>query len=96
MTDKPKSPHLVLLVSLIPGAGHVMLGQSQRGLTFIFFMVILGWVSYRMMPETASFFSRHVGGIFIYGLSILEAYRIAKLRALTHAKPSQSNHDQNR
>jgi hypothetical protein len=81
MSEKSANPKLVLLASLIPGAGHVMLGQAQRGLTFIFFTVVLGWVSVRLMPETASFFSRHAGGIFIYGLSILDAYRIARLRA---------------
>ena len=42
---KPKHPLLVFAVSLIPGAGHVLLGQAQRGLMFIFFMTILGWIS---------------------------------------------------
>ncbi len=81
---KPKNPKLVLLASLVPGAGHVVLDQQQRGLTFIFFMVILGWVSLRLMPETASFFSRHVGGVLIYGFSVLDAYRIAKVREIQY------------
>ena len=83
MSDKPLNPRLVLAASIVPGAGHVWLGQPQRGLTFIFFMVILGWVSLRLIPEQMSFFSRHVGGIFIYGISILDAYKTAKLRELT-------------
>jgi hypothetical protein len=78
--EKPKKAKLVLLASLVPGAGHVMLGMQQRGLTFIFFIVILGWVSLRLMPDTASFFARHVGGIFIYGISILDAYKIARIK----------------
>lgn len=83
MNDKPLNPRAVLAASIIPGAGHVWLGQAQRGLTFIFFMVILGWVSLRLIPEHMSFFSRHVGGIFIYGVSILDAYKTAKIRELT-------------
>lgn len=82
MSDKPVNPRKVLAAALIPGAGHVMLGQAQRGLTFIFFMVILGWISTKFMPDTASFIGRHIGGVFIYGMSVLDAYRTAKVRAL--------------
>jgi hypothetical protein len=31
------------------------------------------------MPDTASFFARHVGGIFIYGISVIDAYRSARI-----------------
>jgi hypothetical protein len=78
--DKPSHPHLVLLASIFPGAGHVMLGLPQRGLMFLFFTVVFGWVSLKIMPVDKSFFTRHAGGIFMYGLSILDAYRIARLR----------------
>lgn len=71
-----KKPILVLAASLVPGAGHVLLGQAQRGLMFIFFMTILGWISTKIMPETASFVGRHIGGIFIWGMSIIDAYRL--------------------
>lgn len=80
MSTTPVHPLKVLAAALIPGAGHVLLGQAQRGLTFLFFMVVLGWVSYRLMPETATFIGRHIGGVFIYGISILDAYRTARLR----------------
>jgi hypothetical protein len=78
MTE-PRNPRLVLLASIIPGAGHVLLGQSQRGLTFLFFIVILGWVSVKLMPDHASFIGRHIGGVFIYGVSILDAYKRARI-----------------
>ncbi len=81
--SKPKSPYRVLAASLVPGAGHVLLGLPQRGLVFLFFTIILGWVSLRVMPETASFFTRHVGGIFIYGISILDAYKLARIKWVT-------------
>jgi hypothetical protein len=84
MNKKPTSPYLILAAAIIPGAGHVWLGMAQRGLMFLFFTIILGWVSVKLMPEHMSFFSRHVGGVFIYGISILDAYRIAKLRSTHH------------
>ena len=31
------------------------------------------------MPETASMFARHVGGIFIYGMSVIDAYKLARV-----------------
>jgi hypothetical protein len=82
MSNKPLNPRLVLAASLIPGAGHVWLGMAQRGMMWLFFTIILGWVSVKIMPDHMSFFSRHVGGIFIYGISILDAYKIAKLRSM--------------
>ena len=71
-----KKPILLFVASLIPGAGHVWLGQAPRGLMFIFFMTILGWISTKIMPESASFIGRHIGGVFIWGMSIIDAYRI--------------------
>jgi hypothetical protein len=77
---KPKHSLLVFVVSLMPGAGHVLLGQAQRGLMFIFFMTILGWISLKLMPENASFIGRHIGGVFIWGMSIIDAYRLNQNR----------------
>ncbi|MCB1380078.1 MAG: hypothetical protein KDK89_17170 [Alphaproteobacteria bacterium] len=80
MTDKPRNPYAVLAAALIlPGAGHALLGRAQRGLMFLFFTVILGWISLRIMPPDASFFTRHVGGIFIYGLSVIDSYKTARI-----------------
>jgi hypothetical protein len=76
---KARHPYLVLVASLIPGAGHVLLGQAQRGLVFLFFIIILGWVSLRIMPVDKSFFTRHAGGIFLWGISVLDAYKIARI-----------------
>ena len=80
MSDKPINPYLALAASLlVPGGGHVLQGKPQRGLMFLFFTVVLGWVSVRLMPETASFFARHVGGIFIYGISVIDSYKLARV-----------------
>ena len=84
MTDAatpPSNPYLVLASAIVlPGSGHVMLGLPARGLQFLFFMVILGWVTTKVAPPDASFIGRHAGGFLIYALSILDAYRIARVR----------------
>lgn len=86
MSTKPINPIKILSASLIPGAGHVLLGLPYRGLTFIFFIIMFGWISTKLMPTTATFIGTHVGGIFIYGMSVLDAYRIAKIRYLIGEK----------
>jgi hypothetical protein len=96
MSNKPINPYWALAASLlVPGGGHVLQGKPQRGLMFLFFTVVLGWVSVRLMPETASFFSRHVGGIFIYGISVIDSYKLARVNWETwkhaqHGKDSGS------
>jgi len=81
MTPAPRNPRLVLLAAVVlPGSGHVLQGRAPRGLMFLFFTIILGWASSHVMPETASFFGRHIGGIFIYGMSIIDAYKWSKVK----------------
>lgn len=67
-------------------------GRPQRGLMFLFFMVILGWASNHVMPETASFFGRHIGGLFVYGISVIDAYKWSKVKWETskHANPGHT------
>lgn len=79
--EAPRNPHGVLAAALVlPGAGHVLLGLSQRGLMFLFFIIVLSWAGSHVMPEDASFFGRHIGGIFVYGLSVIDAYKTARIR----------------
>jgi hypothetical protein len=80
MTRKPWNPYLVLVGAvLLPGSGHVMLGVPTRGLVFLFFIILLGWVSVNLMPADASFVGKSIGGIFIYGLSVIDAYKRARI-----------------
>ncbi|MES0066338.1 hypothetical protein NKJ73_10970 [Mesorhizobium sp. M0074] len=77
----PPSPYLVLGAAIVlPASGHVVLGVPVRGLRFLFFMVILAWVTAKIAPPDASFVGRHAGGFLIYALSILDAYKIARIR----------------
>ena len=77
----PVSPYLVLGAAIVlPASGHVILGVPVRGLQFLFFMVILAWVTAKIAPPDASFIGRHAGGFLIYALSVLDAYKLARIR----------------
>lgn len=81
MNHAPRSPYQILLAAIIlPGTGHVIQGRAPRGLMFLFFILILGWASMRLMPETSSFWGRHIGGIFVYGISVLDAYKWSRVK----------------
>lgn len=78
---KPMHPYAILALStLLPGSGHVFSGVPARGLQFLFFMVVIGWATSKIAPEQASFIGRYAGGFFIYALSILDAYKIARVK----------------
>ena len=77
----PANPYVVLGAAMVlPASGHVILGVPVRGLQFLFFMVILAWVTTKIAPPDAGFIGRHAGGFLIYAFSILDAYRIARIR----------------
>jgi hypothetical protein len=74
------NPYLVLAAALVlPGSGQVLNGTPQRGLTFLFFIVLLGWVTANLMPADSSFIGHYIGGVFIYGLSVIDAYKRARI-----------------
>ena len=74
-------PRLVLaLAILLPGAGHVAVGQTQRGLCFVLFAILLMLVTYVTTTPEHSFIGRHAGGLFVWALSITDAYRLARIR----------------
>lgn len=78
------NPYAVLAAAaVLPASGHVWLGLTQRGLTFLFFMIVLGWTTVHVAPPEASFVGRHAGGFFVYALSVLDAYRLARIRRET-------------
>jgi hypothetical protein len=81
---KPMHPFAILALSIVlPGSGHVFSGVPARGLQFLFFMIVIGWATSKIAPEQASFLGRYAGGFFIYALSILDAYKIARVRSET-------------
>ncbi len=90
---KPPNPYAVLAAAIVlPASGHVWLGQAQRGLTFLFFILVLGWATAQVAPPAASFVGQHAGGVFVYLLSVLDAYRMARLRQMRLSPPTPAPH----
>jgi hypothetical protein len=81
----PPHPLVVMAVAaLLPGMGQVMNGMNTRALTFIFFMFMLGMVSWHLTTPAHSFVGRHAGGFLVYAISVVDAYRLARWRYELH------------
>ncbi|EHK57113.1 hypothetical protein [Allomesorhizobium alhagi] len=79
---KPINPYLVLALAIaLPGAGHVAVRDAPRGLAFAFFVVLFSVVSYMTTMPDQTFIGRHAGGLFVWALSIPDAYRRARILA---------------
>jgi uncharacterized membrane protein YkvI len=80
-TRRPVHPSLVLLAAiLLPGFGHTLCGFRYRGLAMQMFMIVLGLITWHLTTPQQSLVGRLAGGLFIYAISIMDAYRLAKLR----------------
>ena len=82
MTARPPiNPYLVLALAILaPGAGHVAVGAQMRGLGFAFFALLLALLTWHTTGPDTSFVGRSAGGLFVWALSIPDAYRIARIR----------------
>lgn len=79
-SSKHLHPRLVLLLAiLLPGVGHVAIGQAPRGLVFVFFTLLFAWITWHLTTPDQTFLGRYAGGVFIYAISILDAYKRALL-----------------
>jgi hypothetical protein len=81
-SDRPPiHPYMVLALAIVlPGAGHVAVGQPQRGFGFAFFSLLLALVTWHTTTPDHSFIGRSAAGLFVWALSIPDAYRIARLK----------------
>jgi hypothetical protein len=76
---RPLNPYLVLALAVLPGVGHVAIGQPRRGLVFAFFSLFFAVMTYLFSTPEQSFIGRHAGGFFVWALSIPDAYRRARI-----------------
>lgn len=81
MAKRPMNPLLVLaLAILLPGSGQVFNGEPWRGLIFLFFMFLLGGFTLITAAPDVSIVGKLAGGLFVYAISIFDAYKKAKIR----------------
>jgi hypothetical protein len=86
---RPLHPLCVLAIAIVlPGAGYVLCGRARRGLTLQLFMISLAFVTWQLTTPQRSLVGRLSGGLFIYALSLPEAYRLAKIRWAVYHHPS--------
>jgi hypothetical protein len=82
MTKKPINPFVVLASALIlPGTGQVLNRQPVRGLIFLFFSLLLGGYTLKTAAPDVSIVGKLAGGIFVYAMSLYDAYKQARIRA---------------
>lgn len=79
--QKPLDAKLVLLVAIfLPGMGQVINNAPKRGFFMACFMIILGLITFNLAQPHISMIGKLSGGIFIYAISILDAYYWARYR----------------
>lgn len=78
---KPLNPLLVLASAiLLPGSGQVWNGQPVRGLTFLFFLILLAGFTLKTAAPEVSLVGKFSGGIFVWAMAVFDAYKTARLR----------------
>ena len=79
--NPPANPHVVAACALIlPGVGQVLNREPVRGLMFVFFILLLGGFTLKTAGPEISLAGKFSGGIFVYAMSVLDAYQRARVR----------------
>lgn len=78
---KPADPRLVLFAAVVlPGTGQVLNREPLRGLIFLFFILLLGGFTLKTAAPEVSVIGKLAGGIFVWAMSIFDAYKRARVR----------------
>lgn len=82
---RPLPPLLILTAAIVlPGCGHVLNRQPVRGLTFLFFILLLGGFTLKTAAPDVSLVGKFSGGLFVWAVSVLDAYKWARVRSTVH------------
>ncbi|WP_045835319.1 hypothetical protein [Hyphomicrobium sp. 99] len=77
----PLNPYLVLAIAVVfPGGGHIAAGFLERGLRFAFFTLLMALFTWHFSTPEQSLVGRTAGGLFVWALSIPDAYKLARIR----------------
>jgi hypothetical protein len=77
----PMNPYGILVVAiLLPGMGQVLNRQPVRGLIFVCFAVLLGAFTLKTAAPDISFVGKISGGLFVWAMATLDAYKVARVR----------------
>ena len=78
---KPADPGLVLAAAIVlPGTGQVLNREPVRGLMFLFFILLLGGFTLKTAAPDVSVIGKLAGGVFVWAMSIFDAYKRARIR----------------
>lgn len=78
---RPANPYLVLFAAtVLPGSGQVINRQPVRGLTFVFFILLLGAFTLKTAAPEVSLVGKFAGGLFVWALAMIDAYKTARIR----------------
>ena len=78
---RPMNPLAILVLAIVlPGSGQVFNKEPYRGLMFVFFMLLLGGFTLKTASPDVSIVGKLAGGIFVYAISIFDAYKRARIR----------------
>jgi hypothetical protein len=81
VTTRPAPPLAVLAAAIVlPGSGQVINREPFRGLIFLFFMLLLGGFTLVTARPEVSLVGKLAGGLFVYAISIFDAYKKARIR----------------
>lgn len=79
--SRPMNPLAVLALAIVlPGSGQVINREPWRGLIFLFFMFLLGGFTLITAKPEVSIVGKLAGGLFVYAISLFDAYKKAKIR----------------
>ena len=77
------NPYAVLVIAiLLPGVGYLLCGLPRRALIMQLFMVLGAIITWHLSTPAINFVGRLSGGLFVYALSVPDAYRYARMRTV--------------